>query len=204
MTEPVKETILGNQIIVGNPSVFAIGYAFVGEDRITEVSMFVDGANVLGFIKGGAHRTLRWAYLEGLVAWLKDFACNMKEDPFPADVDGEYANERIARALELGPEDEDEFADFIGPVWDWVGNHSWLSERGGAILSNVYLELKDGFVEMSWDNRKQSADVVFDCEVGGARVDAETFKAVTLGFVDAYEERWGIKVDDDSTWDRKN
>ena len=195
--------IMEKQTIIGNPSTFAIGYAFIDDDRITEVSMFVGGVNILGFVKGGAHRTLRWAYLEGLVAWLKGFACDMEEDPFPVDVDGEYANERIANALQSGPEDEDEFDKYVEPIWDWAGNHSWVSERGGAILAHVYFELKDGLVELSWDNRNSKDEAVFDCEFGGVRVDAGLFKDVVLAFVDAYEKHWGIKVDDDSTWVRE-
>ena len=134
MSESTTKTIIDTQTVIGDPNDFAIGYAFIGEDRITEVSMFVDGTNMLGFVKGGAHRTLRWAYLEGLVAWLKDFALNMKEDPLSVEAEGEYANERIANALESGPEDEDEFDEYVDPIWDWAGDHIWASELGGSIL----------------------------------------------------------------------
>lgn len=34
-------------------------------------------------------------------------------------------------------------------------------------------------------------------------LNAETFKTEVLEFVDTYEGRWGIKMDDDSTWERK-
>ncbi len=203
MDEQITETIIEDQTIVGDSDDFAIGYAFIGEDRITEISMYVGDANILGFVKGGTHCTLRWAYLEGLLAWLKGFACNMKEDPFPVDVEGEFASERIANALGSGPEDEDEFAEYVDPIWDWVGSHSWVSERGGAILSHVYFELKDGMVEVSWDNRNPRDGVAFDCELGGDCVSATVFKDVVLEFVDAYETHWGIRIDDDSTWTRE-
>ena len=63
--------------------------------------------------------------------------------------------------------------------------------------------MRGGKVEISWDNRNPEDGVTFDCEFGGARVNAETFRAVVLEFVDAYERHWGIKVDDDNTWVRK-
>ena len=34
-------------------------------------------------------------------------------------------------------------------------------------------------------------------------LNAETFKTEVLEFVDTYERRWDIKMDNDSTWERK-
>lgn len=199
----MRETML-NQIIIGDPSDFAIGYAFMGDDRTTEISMFANGTNLLGFTKDGTRYTTRWMYLEGLVAWLKSFAATMKADPYPIDVEGEFAAERHAQAYDLAPEDEDAFWEYIFPLHDWGYNHSWHSESGGAVLADIMFEYVAGMVELSWDNRGSSFGYVFDCEFGGTRVDAETFKTVVLEFVDAYEKHWGIKVDDDSTWLRKS
>ena len=207
----IKE-IVEAQSVIGDPSGFAIGYAFIGDDRCTEISMFANGINLLGFTKEGTHYTTRWLYLEDLVAWLKDFSLNMADDPFPIDVDGEFAAEKDANARDLSPELDDDSSDeeldafdaYFDRFSDWVWDHTWLSERGGAILSNVYFEYKGGMVELSWDNRYPEEGVEFDFEFGGTRVDAETFKAVVLEFVDAYEKHWGIKVDDDSTWLRKS
>ncbi|MBR2682513.1 MAG: hypothetical protein IKE22_04510 [Atopobiaceae bacterium] len=94
------------------------------------------------------------------------------------------------------------FDAYFDRFLDWVWDHTWLSERGGAILSDMYFEYKDGAVEFSWNNRSPEEGVAFDCELGGTRVDAEVFRAVVLEFVDTYERHWGIKVDDDSTWAR--
>ena len=58
-------------------------------------------------------------------------------------------------------------------------------------------------VELSWNNRNVEDGVVFDCEFGGTRVDAETLRSIVLEFVDTYERHWGIKADDDSTWLRR-
>lgn len=204
--------IMLDQTIIGDPADFAIGYAFIGDDRCTELSMWADGTNLLGFTKEGCHYTTRWLYLEGLVAWLKSFALNMEEDPFPVDVDGEYAAEKDANARALAPELDDDSSDeeleafdaYFDRFSDWTWNHTWHSESGGAILSGVFFEYKAGMVELSWDNSNEHLGVVFDCKFGGTRVDAETFKAVVLEFVDAYEKHWGIKVDDESTWMRKS
>ncbi len=206
----IKEMI-EDQVIIGDPSVFAIGYAFMGDDRTTEISMFANGTNLLGFTKEGYHYTTRWKYLEDLVAWLESFTLNMAADPFPIDADGVFAAEKTENARASAPDVDDDSSDeeldafdaYFDRFGDWVWNHTWLSERGGAILSNVYFEYKAGFIELSWNNRHLEEGVVFDCEFGGTRVDAEAFKAVVLEFVDAYEKHWGIKVDDDSTWLRK-
>ena len=206
----LRENIL-DQTVIGDPSDFAIGYAFIGDDRCTEISMFTNGINLLGFTKEGCHYTTRWLYLEDLVAWLKDFSLNMADDPFPMDVEGEYAAEKDANARELAPEIDDGCSDeemdafdaYFDIFADWTWNHTWLSERAGAILSHMFFEYKAGMVELSWDNRYPEEGVEFDFEFGGTRVDAETFKAVVFEFVDAYEQHWGIKVDDDSTWLRR-
>lgn len=206
------EEVIEEQTVIGDPSDFAIGYAFIGDDRCTELSMWAEGRNLLGFTREGCHYTTRWLYLEDLVAWINSFALNMVDDPFPIDVDGEYAAEKDANARDLAPDFEDDCSDeeldafdaYIDSFGDWSWNHTWTSERGGAILSHMFFEYKDGMVELSWDNRNPGDGVAFDCEFGGTRVDSETFKAVVLEFVDAYEKQWGIKVDDESTWLRKS
>lgn len=203
-----SKEIIEDQIVIGDPSVFAIGYAFLGDDRCTELSMWVHGTNLLGFTKEGGRYTTRWPYLEDLVAWLNNFALSMADDPFPIDVDGEYAAEKDANARDHAPELDDGSSDeemeafdaYFDHFSDWTWDHTWHSESGGAILSHMFFEYKDGMVELSWDNRGGTFGYEFDCEFGGTRVDAETFKAVVLEFVDAYERHWGIKVDDDSTW----
>ena len=201
MTE-LQEAI-EDQTLLGDPSTFAIGYAFIGNDRTTEMSMFAGGVNLLGFTREGCRYTTRWMYLEGLVGWLKSFATTMKEDPYPVDVEGEFAVERHTRAYALAPKEEGAYWEYIFPLHDWGYNHSWHSESGGAILANITFEYTAGMVELSWDNRNPEDGVAFDCEFGGTCVDAETFKSVVLEFADAYEKHWGIKVDDDSTWRRQ-
>ncbi|WP_293835463.1 hypothetical protein [uncultured Parolsenella sp.] len=92
------------------------------------------------------------------------------------------------------------YYDLLDP-WTW--EHTWSHESGGAVLSNIYFELKDGLIELSWDNRGCDPPLcTFDCGSGDTRVNTEVFKAVVLKFVDTYERHWGIKVNDDSTWMR--
>lgn len=204
--------IIADETFIGDSSNFAIGYAFIDDQRTTEISMIASGTNLLGFTKEGSRYTTRWPYLEGLVAWLKCFVLNMTEDPFPISVDGEYAAEKDANARACAPSLGDESTDeeleaadiYFDSFEDWTWNHTWLSERGGAILSNMFFEYKDGKVELSWNNLNDHGGVSFDCKLGGVRVDAEVFKTVVLEFVDAYEKHWSIKVDDDRTWLRKS
>ena len=208
---PKVQDILADETFIGDPSVFAIGYAFLGNNRVTEISMWANGTNLLGFIKNNEHLTTRWAYLEDLVAWLDSFVHNMTNNPFPIEIEGEFAAEKDAYARDQLPdlddgcsdEEMDEFDAQVDLFDDWSWNHTWLSERSGAILSNIFFEYKDGMVELSWNNRNVEDGVVFDCEFGGTCVDAETFRNVVLEFVNTYEQHWGIKVDDDSTWLRR-
>lgn len=193
--------IIEEQTIVGNPSDFAIGYAFIGNNGTTELSLFVKKVNLLGFTKGGNHYTTRWHHLENLVNWLEHFALNMKYEPFPINVEGECAAELVFNARSHAPKinidstDEDmiAFDSYFDRFENWTWDHSWINERNGAILSNVYFEYNDGTVDISWDNRHPEDGVVFDCDFGSARVSADTFKAVTLKFVDTYNEHWNIE-----------
>lgn len=194
---------LADETIVGDPAVFAIGYAFLGTRRTTEVSMFAGGANLLGFTQDGERRTTRWPHLEGLVAWLRDFALTMREDPYPVEAEGEYAAQRDAAARTFESDDEGEMDAYYDTICDWAYAHSWHSESGGAILSDMLFEYRDGMVELSWDNRDAGDGVKFDFELGGVRVDAASFRDVVLKFSEAYERYWGIRLDDERTWVRK-
>lgn len=200
---PVARQLLEDETIAGDPSDFAIGYAFIGDDRTTEISMFVKGGNILGFTSGGAHRTTRWPYLEGLVAWLARFSSSMVDDPYPMAVDGEFAAQKDQNARTFESDDIDAMDAYYGPLNDWTYRHTWHSESGGAILANVYFEYRSGLVELSWDNQGLGDEAVFDYDLGGARIDAETFRAVVREFVHEYERHWGIRVDDETTWLRK-
>ncbi|WP_248922086.1 hypothetical protein [Olsenella intestinalis] len=190
--------------VIGDPSDFAIGYRFIGDDRFTVLSMYARDRNLLGFTEEGEHCTTRWAYLEGLVAWLKSFADNMVNDPYPLEVEGEFAAQKDDAAREFDSKDMKAFDAYFDLINTWAWNHTWSHESGGAVLSHMYFEYKAGMVELSWDNRDDDSHYVFDCECGGTRVEAKTFRAVVLEFVDAYERHWGIKVDDDGTWLRKS
>ncbi len=194
----------GIEFIIGDPSDFAIGYGFLGADRFTVLAMYAQDRNLLGFTNESGHHTTRWAYLDGLVAWLKSLASNMAEDPYPFQVEGEFAAQKDDSAREFDTDDLKEFDDYYDQINSWAWDHTWRHESGGAVLADVFFELKNDTVELSWDNRDPGNDLTFDCEFGGARIDAETFKSVVLKFVDAYEKHWGINVDDDSTWLRKS
>lgn len=194
---------LANETVVGDPAVFAIGYAFLGAKRTTELSMYVGGGNLLGFMQDGEHRTTRWPYLEGLVAWLRGFALTMRENPYPLEVEGEFAAQKDAAARTFESDDEEEMDAHYDPISNWAYEHSWRSESGGAILSDMLFEYMGGMVELSWDNRNAEDDVTFDFELGGVRVDAETFHNVVLEFAGAYERHWDIRLDDERTWVRK-
>ena len=129
----------------------------------------------------------------------------MWEDPYPLQIEGGFAAQKDSNAREFDTDGMQEFDaysyyDLLDP-WTW--EHTRSHESGGSVLSNNYFELKDGLIELSWDNRGRDPPLyTFDCGPGGTRVNAEVFKADVLKFVDTYERHWGIKVNDDSTWMR--
>ncbi len=187
--------ITEKQIVAGDPTVFAIGYAFVDRSKTTEISMFINGDNILGFTKQGNQYTTRWAYLDGIVGWLNEFALTMHADPYPVSAEGDFAAQKDCNARTFFSEDFDEMDAYYTLLNDWTYEHTWLSERAGAILANVFFEYKDGIVELSWNNLEDHDGASFDCKFGSARVDAKVFKSVVRTFVDAYEKHWGITLD---------
>lgn len=59
-----------------------------------------------------------------------------------------------------------------------------------TFLADIYFENKDDNVEISWNNDDYGDDVVFDCSIWGAKVNAELFVNLMNEFLNAYVEHW--------------
>ena len=71
--------MIENKKLIGNKDYFGISYAFLDDEKDTEIEMYVNGSNILEFKNLETIRTTRWN-LEELAMWLRNFIDNLKED----------------------------------------------------------------------------------------------------------------------------
>lgn len=170
-------------------SSFSIIYEFFDETRETQLSMLIDGVNVLSFKRNGRTLTTRWN-LDELALWLRTFLDEMKEDPYPVETEGDYAANKDVTAREFDTDDEDEFDDYYDKLDEWNLRHRWHTASEGAILADVYFQLVEDHVEISWNNLEPEEGVKFKYELGGACVSREQFVQEVDLFLRAYAEHW--------------
>ena len=137
--------------LIGDKNQFAIEYSFFDDSHDTEIAMYIDGSNILEFIRNGNQYTTRWDFDE-LVFWLRKLIDNMVEDPYPVECDGEYAAQKDDDAREFDSDDEDEFETYYQRLEDWNLRHRWHTESSGAILADVFFQLVGENVEISWQD----------------------------------------------------
>lgn len=174
--------------IIGDKSKFAMEYSFL-EDNVTELAMFVEGKNILEFFKDGLLRTTRWN-LDELAEWLRNLIDNLKEDPYPVDVDGEFAVDKDNNAWDYDSDDEEELDEYYEKLHDWCDVHRWHIASSGAILANAYFQLIGDKVEISWDNEDLEDNTVFTYLKGGTVVDKDLFFNVIDKFLNDYANHW--------------
>ena len=175
--------------IVGNKSVFAIEYVSFDDVNETELYMFVKGENILEFKQNGKTLTSRWDF-EDLALWLRIFLDGMSDDPYPVEVDGEYAAIKDINAREFDTDDDEEFDKYYDKLDEWNTSHRWHTAVSDAILADVYFEKKGNFVEISWNNEDLYDGVVFSHVVGGEKIDKQVFVNVVDKFLKGYAEHW--------------
>lgn len=179
--------------LFGDKAVFAIWFRDIpvepGEERLSELSMYVRGCNILGFTYHGGHRTTQWN-LDDLVAWLRSYALDMQEDPYPVDADGCCAALQDINARNYDTDDDAAFDAYYDRLYDWVHRHNWHAQSAGAILASVYFERKGEWVEISWNNEDADSGVAFDYIIGWRRVPFGVFHDVLAEFLRQYGKTW--------------
>lgn len=174
--------------LIGVQDAFAIEYSFNDSSRETELGMYLDGNNILAFELDGTTHTTYWN-LDELALWLRKFVDSMDEDPFPVEVEGEFAAEKDSVARDYDPDDAD-VDEYFDKLYDWGCRHRWHVAAGGAILADVYFQLVGDEVEISWNNSDLEGPAVFATLSGGARVSREVFAEVINGFLREYAVHW--------------
>lgn len=171
--------------VVGQKELFAIGFTFFEETRDTELEIFIGGNNVLAYKKGDKRLTTRWC-LDDIAFWLRDFIDNLAEDDFPFECEGSNAAEKDAHAREFDSDDDEEFDLYYQKLYDWNQRHSWHSRSNGAILANLYFQLIEGKVEVSWNNDASEEGVAFEFPIGSERIDRNVFVDIVNKFLYEY------------------
>ena len=173
----------------GNRNEFSIEYVFFDEDRMTEISMYINAKNILSFTRNDKRMTTRWN-LDELVEWLREFLDNMQETPYPVQVEGNCAAVKDINAREFDTDDDDEFENYYTLINDWVWSHTWHHASAGAILADVYFQLVGNQVEISWNNTNPEEGVQFDEILGCSFVPKDTFINVINRFLKDYAQHW--------------
>ncbi len=172
-----------------NKNTFSIEYTFYDDTRETELSMFINSENILKFNYMGKSCTTRWN-LDELAFWLRDFLDNMKEDPYPVDIEGDYAAIKDINARSFDSENEDEFDAYYDKLDEWDLRHRWHPACSGGILADIYFQLVGDYIEISWNNEDSEEDVVFEKLIGGCRIEKRLFFSVVNDFLIAYAKHW--------------
>ncbi len=171
-----------------NRAPFSIEY-FFDDDRETELSIIIDGNNILGFKRNGQSYTTRWN-LDEVAFWLRDFLENMQEDPYPVEVEGEYAANKDISSRDFDSDDEEEVETYYEKLYEWNLRHRWHTASSGAILADLYFQLVGDCVEISWNNEESEDGVIFDNEIGGCKIDKNMFVSAVNEFLNAYAMHW--------------
>lgn len=168
---------------------FAILYKFFDESHETEISMMINGNNILSFENDGRILTTRWN-IDGLALWLREFLNHMEEDPYPVEAEGEYAAIKDINARNFDSDDDEEFDAYYDKLDEWNFRHRWHPASDGAIVADLYFQLIGENVEISWNNCELEDGVCFKYKLGGKRIPKEQFVSVINSFLKAYANHW--------------
>ena len=174
-------------VLFGEVARFAIECRMFKNEHETEISMYINGKNVLAFNKDGMHLTTRWN-IDELVEWIRSFLDTMKEDPYPVECEGNYAADKDIYARFFDSEDDEEFDAYYDKLDAWNESHRWHPYSSGAILADLYFQQIGDNVEISWNN--QDSEVNFEEVNGGAVVPKDEFTTVVNSFLHYYAEYW--------------
>lgn len=172
-----------------NESTFLIKYAFIDETRETELKILVNGVNILSFCRNNHIMTTQWN-LDDIALWLRNFIDHLSEDPYPVEADGEYAAIKDINAREFDSDDDEEFDAYYDKLDEWNARHRWHPASQGAILADLYFQLVDDMVEISWNNQDAEEGVIFTSELGGVSVRREVFCNEVNSFLKEYSDYW--------------
>ena len=168
---------------------FNIKYMYFDDLNEIEIQMLINGHNILGFQRGNKSYTTRWN-LDELVLWLRTFLDNISLDPYPVDSDVEFAALKDIDARKFDAENIEEFDKYYDMLDEWDMRHRWHTANDGAILADIYFQLVDDNIEISWNNQDAEKDVDFKYKLGGAKIPKQMFISTVNDFLIDYANHW--------------
>lgn len=168
---------------------FSLKYVFFDNEHETQISMLINGVNILSFERNGRNLTTRWN-LDELALWLRNFIDYMADDPYPVEVEGDYAAIKDINAREFDTDDDTAFDAYYDRLDEWNLRHRWHPASQGAILADVYFQMVGDNVEISWNNQDSEEGVTFKHIIGGAFVSKTQFVQEVDSFLKAYADHW--------------
>ena len=173
---------------IGKKSSFAMEYCINNDSGDTELAMYVKGSNILAFICDGKEATTCWN-IDEIALWLRKFIDDMEDDPYPVNINGEYAADKDKNAREFDSEDIEEFDAYYDKLDEWYLRHRWHTASEGGVLADVYFQKIGNLVEISWNNEDLDEDVHFVNTIGGDKVDKDEFVTVVDAFLKEYAKQ---------------
>lgn len=133
--------------LIGNINSFGIEF---GKDTSAyQLSVYIQGKDILQFEKGGVVHRYRWKECQDIIEWIHE---NMKyilsDDKFPLPISAYSTAEKCEISYKLDLDDIEQYEI----LQEWMFRHSWFSARAGSYLADVYFVKNDNMVEISWDN----------------------------------------------------
>ena len=175
----------------GSSDAFAIECAMYRDSHETEISMYIEGRNILEFEVNGRKHTACWNF-DDLASWLGHFLEHMAEDPYPVACSSRYAAGKDVEARDFYSDDESVFDAWYDRLDEWNLRHRLHTASDGAILADVYFELAGDHVEISWNNADADLDpgVKFSELTGWASIDRRFFEETVGSFLSFYAAYW--------------
>lgn len=169
--------------LIGNKNSFGIE---LGKDMSAyQLSVYVQGNDILQFEKGGVVYTYRWRECQDIIEWIHE---NMKyilsDDKFPLSISADSSAEKCEISYKSDLDDIEQYEI----LQEWMFRHSWFSARAGSYLADIYFVRNDNMIEISWDNTNTFKEdgIKFVFPKGKYEVDKDVFEDIMKGVCISY------------------
>lgn len=161
--------------LIGDKNSFGIG---VGKDiSAYQLSVYIQGNDILQFEKGGVIYTYRWKECQDIIEWIyENMMYILSDDKFPLSISADSAAEKCEISYKLDFDDIEQYEI----LQEWMFRHSWFSARAGSYLADVYFVRNDNMIEISWDNTNtfEEDGIKFVFPKGKYEVDKNIFEEI--------------------------
>lgn len=161
--------------LIGDKNSFGIG---VGKDiSAYQLSVYIQGNDILQFEKGGEIYTYRWKECQDIIEWIyENMMYILSDDKFPLSISADSAAEKCEISYKLDFDDIEQYEI----LQEWMFRHSWFSARAGSYLADVYFVRNNNMIEISWDNTNTFKEdgIKFVFPKGKYEVDKNIFEEI--------------------------